>query len=98
MKTTIRKRNVAHIELQKSFCQNCSHKIRHELQKIEDIANIVLYPDSAIVVFSFFRANELSKALNVLTELGYPEIGEDPLTGHFNSPIACDCQTVGNAA
>jgi hypothetical protein len=84
------KKNIARIEVQNSFCIRCAGSIRQELQKIEDIANINLYPDNAMVVFSFFRARELANALNILTELGYPEIGEAPLVGRKVSR-ACTC-------
>ena len=91
MKTTIRKSNIARIEVQRNFCQHCGLRIRQELQKIEDINNVVFYPESAMVVFSFYRANELATALNVLSDLGYPEVGEVPKIYNGNSNIHCAC-------
>lgn len=70
------KTNLARIPVQQSFCSCCAHKIREALSAIEDISNVCLYPNDALVVFNFVRANEISKALNVLTDLGYPEEGE----------------------
>ena len=98
MRTATHNRNIARIEVQKSFCQDCGRKIRQELLKIEDINNVALYPESTMVVFSFFRANELSKALNVLTELGYPEVGEVPGIENQQVNICSNCQSVECAA
>jgi len=94
MKTVIRKRNIARIEVQRNFCQQCGGRIRNALQKIDDIGNVVFYPDSATVVFSFYKANELSRALNVLTELGYPEIGEVPSTENKGHATHCKCHPI----
>ena len=91
MKTMEQKRNIARIEVQRGFCSQCSNEIRKALQKIKAIGNVVCYPQSAMVIFSFSKANELSKALNVLTEMGYPEIGEDWPVLSNSSLIACDC-------
>ncbi len=88
---TITKRNVAKIEVQKSFCKRCQLKIKEELQKIEDIANVNLYPEYTMIVFSFFRANELALALNKLTEMGYPEVGEIPSPTHYSRRPICNC-------
>ncbi|WP_343488326.1 hypothetical protein [Allomuricauda sp. d1] len=88
---TATKRNVAKIEVQKSFCRRCQFKIKEELQKIEDIADINLYPEYAMVIFSFFRANELAVALNTLTEMGYPEIGEIPSQTQYGKRLVCNC-------
>lgn len=70
------KTSIARIPVQSSFCVRCSHKIKAALLEIDDISNVRLYPMDALVVFNFVRANEISKALNVLTSLGYPEEGE----------------------
>lgn len=98
MKKAMQKRTIARVEVQRSFCENCGLRIRQELLKIQDVSNVVVYPQSALVVFSFFRANELSQVLNVLTELGYPEVGEDPTTGYFSPVLGCSCTPVENAA
>ena len=91
MKTVIRKRNIARIEVQRNFCQQCGGRIRQALQKIDDIGNVIFYPDSATVVFSFYKANDLSKALNMLTEMGYPEVGEIPSVANRGCSMQCKC-------
>ncbi len=98
MRTSTHNRNTARIAVQRSFCQDCGRKIRRELLKIEDISNVALYPECAMVVFSFFRANELSKALNVLTELGYPEMGEVSVSGNQDPQLCGNCQSIECAA
>ncbi|MEM7484267.1 MAG: hypothetical protein AAF348_03575 [Bacteroidota bacterium] len=74
MKTN--KLSIARIPVQQSFCSRCSVKIKEALSSIKDITNVNLYPMESLVVFNFVRANQISNALNVLTELGYPEMGE----------------------
>jgi len=82
------KTGIAQIEVQQSFCNRCAIKIKEALLKIEDITNVYLYPKDSLIVFNFVKANEISKALNLLTELGYPEIREK---GNCNNRPFCDC-------
>ena len=87
-----RKTNLARIPVQQSFCIGCAGKIKEALSAIEDISNVHLYPGEALVVFNFVRANEISQALNVLTDLGYPEEGEI-VKNNSNIP-RCSCSAL----
>lgn len=89
----LQERNMARIEVQKQFCLKCAQGIKRELQKIEDIANIDFYPENTMVKFSFSRANELAMALNTLTKLGYPEVGEisPTIQNHQKENTICNC-------
>ncbi len=62
--------------MQQSFCDRCSDRIKEVLLDIKDITNVHLYPMDSLIVFNFVRANEISKALNALGDLGYQEEGE----------------------
>ncbi len=84
------KTNTARIPVQRSFCNQCSGKIKSALLSIKDISNVNLYPMDSLIVFNFRRANEISKALNVLTELGCPEKGEK-VKNDFDIPF-CSCR------
>jgi len=66
----------ARIEVQKSFCNGCLVSIKKELQEVEQIMNISLYPKHSLITFSFMKADKLSEVLNVLSKIGYPEKGE----------------------
>ena len=66
----------ARIEVQDSFCDGCSKGIKKELQRINEVKNIHLYPKDALITFNFMKANHLSMVLNLLSEIGYPEKGE----------------------
>ncbi|NHF58323.1 hypothetical protein FK220_003150 [Flavobacteriaceae bacterium TP-CH-4] len=70
------KQQIARIQVQNNFCERCKSSIQTKLTKIRDVSNVRLYPKESLVVFNFFRANELSDVLNALTEMGYPEEGE----------------------
>lgn len=80
----------ARIEVQDSFCDVCSIGIKKELQEINDVKNIHLYPKESLITFNFLRVNNLSTVLNVLTEIGYPEKGERLHEREFIKRI-CDC-------
>lgn len=66
----------ANLKIERSFCEICSIKISNRLKTITGIQNIRTYPLEAIISFHFEKPNDLSNALNELTELGYPEKGE----------------------
>ncbi|MDT0607772.1 cation transporter [Croceitalea rosinachiae] len=70
------KTQLARIQVQNAFCTNCKNSIKSRLSDIKSISNIQLYVTDSLVVFNFLRANELSDVLNVLSEIGHPEIGE----------------------
>ena len=84
------KTNIARIPVQTSFGNLCSVTIKDALLSIKDITNVNLYPSDSLIVFNFIRANEISKALNVLTELGCPEEGEK-VKNDLEVPF-CNCQ------
>lgn len=84
------KSGFATVHVQNTFCQRCSSSIKKELLKIIDISNVYLYPMDSLIVFNFIKANELSTALNVLTDLGYPP--ENERINYNKLPItACIC-------
>lgn len=76
MNTTIQQIQRARFEVARSFCEGCANHISCRLQKIQGIKNVKLYPLETMVSFHFNRPNDLSNALNELTQMGYPEKGE----------------------
>lgn len=66
----------ARIPVQNKFCIRCKNAILLKLAEIPNISSVQLYEKESLVVFNFFKANELSEVLNLLTEIGYPEVGE----------------------
>ena len=82
--------STARIEVQGRFCKGCSTSIKKKLQLVNDINNIRLYPKESLITFNFFKANKLSIALNVLSEMGYPEKGERiDITQCYKSQCLC---------
>ena len=71
------KSHTARIPVQQSFCQRCAETIKNVLSQIEDVTHVRSYPEEALVVLNFIRANEISKVLNALSDLGFPERGEE---------------------
>jgi len=85
------KQQIARIPVQNNFCERCKNSIQIKLAKIRDVSNVRLYPKESLVVFNFFRANELSNVLNALTEMGYPEKGEKIPQDILIKPKVCLC-------
>ncbi|MGB3606917.1 MAG: hypothetical protein WA775_00880 [Psychroserpens sp.] len=67
---------IARIQVQQGFCHFCSKIIEKELRGIDAINNVRLYPKEALITFNFKKADRLSTALNMLSDLGFPEKGD----------------------
>lgn len=80
----------AKIELQKRFCESCSLCIKNKLSTIEDINGLELFPDKSLVNFNFTKANILSRVLNILSSVGFPEKGECKSKNKSSNSI-CKC-------
>lgn len=81
--------SMARIEVERSFCETCSKVIRQELESLDGIKNLRLYPRDLMITFNFYKAQDLSTLLNKLSFLGYPERGE-ALYDHNDIGI-CKC-------
>lgn len=62
------------IPVQPAFCPSGSEEIKSELEAIEGIRHVRLYPKDALVQFHFVQAFALSSALNALEQLGFNEL------------------------
>ena len=85
------KTQLARIQVQNSFCKGCKSAIKAKLSEIKSISNIQLYVNDSLVVFNFLKANEVSDVLNMLSEIGHPEIGERFNTIHKGTSKMCLC-------
>ncbi len=83
--------STARIEVQQHFCDTCSIFIKRELQEIEEVKNIRLYPKDSLIIFNFANAYKLSVALNTLSEIGYCEKGEFVNNQRFKNGY-CGCK------
>ena len=81
--------STAKIEIQQRFCKSCSASIKKELQVIEQVENVRLYPKDSLITFNFMNAEKLSSALNVLSRLGYSEKGERIKEESLKSLCSC---------
>ena len=82
--------STARIEVQRPFCKTCSSCIHRELQKIEHIDNIKLYPKDSIIAFNFTSVNQVSTVRNLLSDIGYYEKG-DCINHRVLSINTCRC-------
>lgn len=90
MNPEINRPNMARLEVQQRFCENCSSCIKKELQRIDTVNNIRLFPKDSLIVFNFKKAIDLSNVLNTLSDIGYPEkIGGANKESHLNTYCKC---------
>ena len=83
--------SMARVEVQRHFCDNCANAIRHELEHLEGIKNIRLYPRDLLITFNFLKAEHLSSLLNMLSVIGYPERGEHACDMMKQTKTMCSC-------
>ena len=82
MKTTL--------EIQNLKCGGCANTIITRLSALENIENVLVNNDNDTVTFNYKEDDNLSEAINLLSKLGYPIVGENnPLTKKAKSFVSC---------
>lgn len=84
--------SLARIFVQNKFCNHCVDKVKTKMMEVQNISNVIVYPQDALVVFNFKRANQVSEVLNTLTALGYPPQGDRLEKNGCQTPL-CNCAT-----
>jgi len=79
--------SLARIFVQNKFCTNCVDTVKTKMMEVQNISNVIVYPQDALVVFNFKRANQISEVLNTLTALGYPPQGDKIENDHYQTPM-----------
>lgn len=82
--------SLARIFVQNKFCIQCVDTIESRMMEVQHISNVIVYPQDALVVFNFRKANQVSEVLNTLTSLGYPPLGDVIDTPTCQTPL-CEC-------
>ena len=89
MKTTL--------EIQNLKCGGCANTIRTRLSALENIENVLVNNDNDTVTFNYKGDDNLSEAINLLSKLGYPIVGEsNPLTKKAKSFVSCAVGRMNN--
>ena len=89
MKTTL--------EIQNLKCGGCANTIITRLSALENIENVLVNNDNDTVTFNYKEDNNLSEAINLLSKLGYPIVGENnPLTKKAKSFVSCAVGRMNN--
>lgn len=83
--------SMARIEINETFCKTCSLKIKNRLQNNNTVKNIKVYPENSLITFNFTSANELSNALNTLSEMGFTEKGDKNCKSKLFAISSCEC-------
>lgn len=82
MKTTL--------EIQNLKCGGCANTIITRLNELEHISNVTVNNDNDTITFDYSNDEQLKTAKNLLTKLGYPEVGEkNALTTKAKSFVSC---------
>ena len=84
------KTSLARIFVQNKFCIQCIDTIQSRMMEVQQISNVIVYPQDALVVFNFKKANQVSEVLNTLTSLGYPPVGDNVVQVACQTPL-CTC-------
>lgn len=82
--------SLARIFVQNKFCIQCVDKVKTKMLEVQNISNVIVYPQDALVVFNFKKANQVSEVLNTLTSLGYPPLGDMIENDDCQTPL-CAC-------
>lgn len=78
------------LHIQNLKCGGCAHTITTKLAELEGISEVNVDNDTDTVSFNYNSDNELTKAVNLLSSLGYPVEGEaNPLTKKAKSFVSC---------
>ena len=89
MKTTL--------EIQNLKCGGCANTIITRLSALENIENVLVNNDNDTVTFNYKEDDNLSEAINLLSKLGYPIVGENnPLTKKAKSFVSCAVGRMNN--
>jgi copper chaperone CopZ len=89
MKTTL--------EIQNLKCGGCANTIITRLSALENIENVLVNNDNDTVTFNYKKDDNLSEAINLLSKLGYPIVGENnPLTKKAKSFVSCAVGRMNN--
>ena len=89
MKTTL--------EIQNLKCGGCANTITTRLSALENIENVLVNNDNDTVTFNYKGDDNLSEAINLLSKLGYPIVGEsNPLTKKAKSFVSCAVGRMNN--
>jgi len=89
MKTTL--------EIQNLKCGGCANTIITRLSALENIENVLVNNDNDTVTFNYKEDDNFSEAINLLSKLGYPIVGENnPLTKKAKSFVSCAVGRMNN--
>ena len=78
------------LHIQNLKCGGCAHTITTRLSELKGISEVNVDNDTDAVSFNYNSENELTKAVNLLSSLGYPVEGEaNPLTKKAKSFVSC---------
>ena len=78
------------LHIQNLKCGGCANTITTRLSELKGISEVNVNNDTDAVSFNYNSENELTKAVNLLSSLGYPVEGEaNPLTKKAKSFVSC---------
>ncbi|MCK0177865.1 heavy metal transporter [Flavobacteriaceae bacterium S0862] len=67
------------------------------MSALENIENVLVNNDNDTVTFNYKKDDNLSEAINLLSKLGYPIVGENnPLTKKAKSFVSCAVGRMNN--
>ena len=78
------------ISIQNLKCGGCANTIKTRLEKIEGLSNLTINVENSELRFSLERVSIKLKVLEVLKNLGYPEVGSsNSIVNKASSYVSC---------
>ena len=85
------------LEIHNLKCGGCANTITTRLSALEDIDIVLVNNDNDTVTFNYKEDDNLTEAINLLSKLGYPIVGEsNPLTKKAKSFVSCAVGKMNN--
>lgn len=85
------------LKIQNLKCGGCANTIITKLSHLEFVDDIIVNNEDNSVTFSYKDEETLSKVKNLLTKLGYPEVGDkNALTTKAKSFVSCAIGRMNN--
>lgn len=87
----------ASLEIQNLKCGGCANTIITKLNNLSGIDSVIVDNDTNSVDFEYESKDKLNEAVSLLSNLGYPVVGEkNPLTKKAKSYVSCAIGRMSN--
>jgi copper chaperone CopZ len=85
------------IQIQNLKCVGCANTITKKLSSLADVSQIIVNNETSTVTFDYENENTIAKVNSVLSDIGYPEVGDkNAITTKAKSFVSCAIGRMNN--